>query len=119
MNTIILICILLFVKHFIVDYVLQKAYKFKNKGIYGHIGGIQHALLHGFGTFVCLFYFTPIAFIYGCIDYVVHYHVDWFKTKYGTKYNGSFSFYIWLGADQIVHLITYIWIVYDLISIAG
>jgi len=119
MNTVILILTLLFIKHFIVDYVLQKAYHFKNKGIYGHVGGIQHAALHGLGTFICLFYFTPSAITYGLIDFVVHYHVDWFKTKYGPKDSNNSMFWIWFGADQLAHALTYLWIVNDLVTIAG
>ena len=119
MNTIILILTLLFVKHFIVDYVLQRAYHFKNKGIYGHIGGIQHAALHGLGTWACLLYFTPQAFILGIIDFVVHYHVDWFKTKFGPKQNTDRYFWVWFGADQLAHALTYLLVVNYVITVAG
>ena len=111
MNLVILLLTLLFVKHFIMDYVLQRAYHFQHKGIYGHPGGLQHAALHGFGTFLCLIYFTPHALALSLVDFVAHYHVDWFKTKYGPKDNTKSIFWVWFGADQLTHALTYLWIV--------
>lgn len=93
------------------DYVFQKAYHFQNKGIYGHFGGIQHAGLHGVGTFICLIYFTPMAIALGFLDFVIHYHVDWFKTKFGPKDSTQSIFWVWFGADQLAHALTYLWIV--------
>ena len=37
-------------KHFIFDYVLQTPFQFRNKGTYGHPGGILHSGLQAIGT---------------------------------------------------------------------
>lgn len=111
-----LLLTLLFVKHFIVDFPLQKPYHYLNKGQYGHPGGIQHALYHGAGTFGALMIFNPfLAAFAGLVDSVVHYHVDWVKVKlndhYGLKPDNSEKFWWLLGADQLAHALTYIAIV--------
>jgi hypothetical protein len=116
MENIILILALLFIKHFIMDFVLQRAYHFQNKGVYGHPGGLQHAALHGIGTFVCLIYFTPEAVALSFLDFAVHYHVDWFKTKFGPKDNTTSIFWVWFGADQLAHTLTYLWIVNAIVN---
>ena len=107
---------LLFVKHFIVDFPLQKPYHYLNKGTYGHPGGIQHAVFHGVGTTLALAIFNPfLAVVAGAIDFFIHYHVDWAKVRlnnhYGLKPDNS-EYYWWLlGADQLAHALTYIAIV--------
>lgn len=53
-----LLIFLLFTKHFIVDFPLQWEYQWKNKGTYGHPGGIIHAALHGIGTYFCFFWLS-------------------------------------------------------------
>lgn len=112
----------LFIKHFIVDFPLQShPDQYKNKGTYGHPGGILHAGLHAIGTFICLIFFTPIqiACILSLVDGILHYHIDWSKMNlnkklgYGaTTYEG---FWILLGLDQLLHSLTYIGIVAYLI----
>ena len=37
------VLVVLQIKHFICDYPLQTAYQLRNKGTYGHPGGIIHA----------------------------------------------------------------------------
>ena len=44
MNDILLLLAFLFVKHFIVDFPLQRPYQWMNKGRYGHLGGYMKAL---------------------------------------------------------------------------
>lgn len=108
---------LLFVKHFIVDFPLQKPYQWMNKGTYGHPGGILHSGLQGLFTFTILLFFVNIeyAFILGMTDAVVHYHVDWAKMNLNKKlgYTPNDEKFWWLlGLDQLLHAFTYIWIVY-------
>ena len=111
-----LLLTLLFVKHFVVDFPMQKPFHYLNKGKYGHWGGIQHSAYHGIGTAMCLAIFNPfLAALAGIVDFVVHYHVDWAKVKlnnhYGLKPDNS-EYYWWLlGADQLAHALTYIAIV--------
>jgi hypothetical protein len=121
MNTTLLLIALLFTKHFIVDFPLQKPFQWQNKGTYGHPGGVLHAWLHGVGTFLCFLYFVPVnlCFILWMIDMTVHYHIDWAKmninAKYGWGANTHEEFWILLGLDQFLHAITYV----GLIAYAG
>lgn len=106
----------LFTKHFIVDFPLQHRYQYSNKGTYGHPGGILHSGLHGIGTYLCLFWYAPIAAIYlGLVDMFIHYHIDWAKmnlnAKMGWGPNTHEQFWWLLGLDQFLHALTYILIV--------
>ena len=111
--------ILLFTKHFIVDFPLQNKFQYSNKGTYGHPGGILHAVLHGLGTFFCFWVTgTTSAAIYGLLDGLVHYHIDWSKMKLNQKLGlgptTHEQFWWLLGADQYLHTLTYIALVYSI-----
>lgn len=97
-------------KHFICDFPLQFPYHYKNKGTYGHLGGISHAAIHGFGTLlVCAIFGLPLWF--AAIDALVHYHIDWAKMRlnhhYGWRPDNSEKFWWLLGLDQMLHYLTY------------
>lgn len=115
MNDIIVLLALFGTKHFIVDFLLQKKYQYSNKGIYGHPGGILHAALHGFTTWLCLIVFTPAAVTLAFVDFVAHYHIDWAKTninqKMGWGPNTHEEFWYLLGLDQFLHYLTYVYII--------
>ncbi|MCX6783368.1 MAG: hypothetical protein NTZ20_05315 [Candidatus Levybacteria bacterium] len=68
MPTIIECMFYLQIKHFLIDWFLQFPYEYKNKGTYGHWGGIRHAFKNGFGTAIC--FFSMGRFLYIFIDYV-------------------------------------------------
>jgi hypothetical protein len=113
---IILLLTLFGIKHFIFDFLLQRAYQYQNKGIYGHFGGVLHAGLHGIGTFACLVLFNPFfALVAAIFDSVVHYHVDWAKTNINSRFgwgpNTHEEFWWLLGLDQLLHYLTYIAII--------
>jgi hypothetical protein len=117
MNDIVILFALLFVKHFIVDFLLQKKYQYANKGIYGHPGGLLHASLHGLTTMLCFWWYAPLACIWlGFIDALLHYHIDWAKTninqKMGWGANTHEEFWYLLGLDQFLHGLTYVLLVY-------
>jgi hypothetical protein len=107
-----LILVLLFSKHFIVDFPLQTPYQWQNKGTYGHLGGLLHSGLHGTATFLILSFFTPLAIVFGIVDFLVHYHIDWAKMKinahYGWRSDSHPQFWTLLGLDQYLHAMTYI-----------
>lgn len=112
MNTIILLLLVLQAKHLIVDWILQPAWMWKNKGTYGHIGGIIHAGLNAVGTALCFLLVTDNFFLVLIIDFLAHYHIDWAKmtitriTKWGPTTHPEFW---WLtGFDQFLHQATYI-----------
>lgn len=103
----------LFIKHFICDFPLQAfPWIYRNKGTYGHIGGLTHALLHGIGTFTVLYFWLGIeAWVLAIADSIIHYHIDWAKINTSTKFNlksdNSEWFWILLGFDQLLHHLTY------------
>lgn len=124
-HTLLSIGLLLTAKHFIADGPLQMEYMYMNKGRLGHPGGILHALLHGFLTFLILVWFVgPLAIWLGCADMCIHYFVDLLKVRLTAKYAWSkmardveslkclaiysdWYFYA-LIADQCLHFATYI-----------
>lgn len=107
------------VKHFLADFPLQFPFMYKNKGIYGHLGGVAHALVHFVGTgwvFVLFgFAFLPCVLL-AALDSVVHYHVDWTKYYINRKmgWTPTTTDYFWylLGLDQLLHYLTYFLLVW-------
>src|ERR1700679_790022 len=102
----------LIVKHFVCDFPLQAfPWMYRNKGTYGHLGGIIHAAVHLFATYFILSFFTEWALFAGIIDFFIHYHIDWAKMNLGKKLNlkpdNSEWFWILLGLDQLLHYLTY------------
>ena len=115
MNETLIIITLLFTKHFVIDFPLQPKYQYSNKGTYGHPGGLLHAALHLMGTFMCFALYTKYAILYGLLDAVIHYHIDWAKVNI-TKKTGwgptTHEEFWWLmGLDQFLHALTYIGLV--------
>jgi len=120
MSTVLLALLAFQIKHYIFDYLLQTPYQFKHKGTYGHPGGIIHAGLHAIGSIPALLILaTPLALLFWVIvgEFVVHYHMDWTKEQITHHYDLKIpqpAFWAVFGADQLVHEITYIvmvWIV--------
>lgn len=105
------ILVLLFTKHFLIDFPLQTPYQYQNKGKYGHAGGLLHSGLHGAATFVIFSFLTPYAVIFGIVDFLVHYHIDWAKVKLNNHFQltpENPRFWTLLGLDQYLHAMTYI-----------
>lgn len=112
-----------FLKHFVVDFLLQPRWMFANKHRLGHPGGLAHAALHGLVTFTILYallgldYAAPSASLglaggLALAEAVIHYGVDWTKmnvTRWqGWKPDSSPWFWYSLGADQFSHYMTYL-----------
>ncbi len=110
------------IKHFLCDFVLQTAYQVRTKGIYGHVGGILHAGIHIAGS-------IPVLILLGCspaamaillaVEFVVHYHMDWTKANIDRVMQWGFQsqrFWMLFGFDQLVHQLTYLAIVYAVIT---
>ena len=106
-----LILVLLFTKHYIIDFPLQTPYQWQNKGKYGHPGGLLHSGLHGAATFLILSFFTPLAYLFAIADFLTHYHIDWAKVKLNAYLQltpENPRFWTLLGLDQYLHAMTYI-----------
>ena len=116
--------LLLQVKHFVIDFPLQTKYQWSNKGTYGHSGGLLHAMLHGFGTFLCIAIVVldiPSAIILSFADMIIHYHIDWAKMNINKKMawgpTTHEQFWWLLGLDQLLHQVTYIGMICYLVTL--
>jgi len=104
----------LLTKHVIVDFFLQTPYQWKNKGVYGHPGGLLHAGLHALGTcavFVVVTSSTLLAVGIILGEFVVHYHIDWAKERIGRHMKWGFhqnGYWRAMGIDQWLHQLTYV-----------
>lgn len=115
--------LLLQVKHFVIDFLLQTKYQWSNKGTYGHPGGLLHASLHGVGTLLCIAIVDlPSAIILMMADMIVHYHIDWAKMNINLKMNwtpvNSEKFWWLLGFDQFLHQVTYVGMICYLVTLS-
>jgi hypothetical protein len=115
-QAVVLLLALFGIKHFIVDFLLQKKYQYANKGTYGHPGGLLHAGLHGLGTFLILWPFAPLIWLIfmAVFDAALHYHIDWIKTNINRHFKWTAEndgFWWLLGADQLAHWLTYVIII--------
>jgi hypothetical protein len=112
-----IILALLQVKHWYVDFVNQSEEEVKYKGSYLDWRGVKHSLKQGAATALVLFLFTPLnwAILFGLIDFVAHYHIDWTKMNKGNRDITTPQFWNHLGLDQMAHQLTYLGIVYALI----
>lgn len=113
-DTIVLAITYLLVKHAIADFMLQTSYQWKNKGRYGHPGGILHALIHAtFSAPVLLIMPAPTLIAGGALllgEFLIHYHIDWIKEQTVKLLSipfGSAPFWWAIGIDQIAHSLTY------------
>jgi len=106
--------VLLEIKHFVCDFVLQTAYLYRNKGIYGHPAGFIHAGLHAAGSLPAILILSHSAGLVAVIlavEFLVHYHVDWLKLYLDKHYRLGINqsiYWMIFGADQLIHQITYI-----------
>lgn len=114
MSELLVILLLLLTKHVMIDFVIQTPYQWKNKGTFLHPGGLIHAALHGFGTFLSiLVYFDAVtAATYFVVDSVAHYFIDYAKVnltkKMGWRAEHNPEFWYAVGIDQYMHQMTYV-----------
>lgn len=112
--TALLLLTLLTLKHFVFDFLYQPPFQWQNKGTYGHIGGIVHSGQHAAASFVILLFFVAplLAAAIVLAEFVIHYHMDWFKMNYNAKKGWTATthneFWVLLGVDQLVHSLTYV-----------
>jgi len=120
LTTIIAAFAILQIKHFLCDYPLQTSYQLRNKGRYGHPGGLLHSGIHVVGTlpvFLVLPVSLPLAAAVLIGEFLVHYHMDWAKAQVmkATGWGQDDSPFWWaIGFDQLVHHLTYTAIVWVL-----
>jgi Protein of unknown function (DUF3307) len=113
----------LMIKHAIADFYLQTPYQYLNKGSYGHPGGLLHAGIHVALTPLVYLVLVPASLLVASLialgEFALHYHVDWLKEQI-THRNGLTAqdrgFWYALGADQLIHGLTYLAIVAALVA---
>lgn len=119
---ILILSLLLQIKHCYADFYLQTYMQTVKKGVWLNPIGISHTLEHMYCSLVALVLFgifVPMsAFIIVwavLIEGLVHYFVDYFKVKYGSKDNTKPIFWTQFGLDQLAHQLTYLWMVWILL----
>lgn len=113
-------------KHWYVDFHLQTNEQIRLKGVYGDPVGISHSLQHLVATGVIVGMMWAIlphlTLVTLCglalIDGVVHYHVDYCKSRFGANDIRTKAFWTQLGLDQLAHQATYL-LIAGLVVLAG
>lgn len=110
-----LLMLVLQVKHYYADFVIQTYAQTVRKGIYRDPVGISHSVDHIIGSLVALLvagFFIPIdpilAISLCALEGIAHYHIDWVKVHYGSKDITKPIFWNQFGMDQLAHQITYL-----------
>lgn len=107
--------LLLQIKHFLADFVLQTDVMIKDKGEYGAPAGLAHSFIHGALTAGVFAVAAPFgvytAISIGIYDMLIHYHIDWAKMQFKAEPNSP-KFWTLFGLDQLLHQLTYLAIIY-------
>jgi len=106
---------LLFIKHWLFDFLWQTPEEIKSKAIYGDTMGLVHAGKHGLGTILVILaifgiHYFWFALVMGVFDAVLHYHIDWAKMRWGNSDPQTPQFWHHLGLDQMAHNFVYLFI---------
>ena len=100
------------VKHTICDLMLQGTWRLRaNKTPYIRSPRAHgHYLDHGVGTILLLLWFCNpyIALCVGIVDYIAHWHIDWFKSNF-IEWTG------WTGRHPLINF--YIFFIYYILKI--
>ena len=116
----------LLIKHAVADFFLQTAFQWRNKGEYGHPGGLVHVAIHAALTIPVFLILQPPTLLTAALvlfgEAVVHYHIDWLKDRMVKSRHWTAtddSYWRALGFDQLLHGLTYIGIVWILARSGG
>ena len=115
---ILILLLLLQIKHCYADFMIQTYAQTVRKGIYRDLVGISHTMDHVTATLVALFLFSfwhtvpPLTILWiALFEGIAHYHIDWFKVRYGCKDLTNSAFWAEFGLDQLSHQLCYILII--------
>ncbi len=119
---ILLLMFLLQAKHWYADFFIQTYDQTVKKGLYGDLVGVSHSLDHMLWTVVALVIFSfvhpikpELLLAIAIIEGFLHYHIDWFKVKYGIKDATKPRFWREFGLDQFAHHLCYLYIIWFLL----
>jgi hypothetical protein len=115
MDTLLLL-LLLQIKHWYADFVIQTYMQTVKKGVWLHPVGISHSCEHMIATYVMLLAFNLFVapldglaiLLVVLAEGLIHYLVDFVKVKYGCKDNTKPLFWNQFGQDQLAHQICYL-----------
>jgi hypothetical protein len=113
---------LLQIKHFLCDFVFQTQRHLQCKGQYGRLGGIEHSAIHAAASIPCLLFVgvaPATALIAIGVEFVIHYHEDWLKEQIVRRNRLTTQdkyYWVAIGADQLVHQITYLGMVFFVLA---
>ena len=114
MITAFFILVLLQIKHWLVDFVLQTNEEIRWKGQYLDWRGVKHSVKHGVTTGLVLAIMNidiSVALLLALLDFAAHYHIDWIKMNWGNQDIRTPQFWQHFGLDQLAHQLTYVGIV--------
>lgn len=107
--------LLLQIKHWYADFVVQTYMQTVKKGVWLDPIGISHTVDHVYCTLIALLIFSFIVplgagaiLLTALVEGIIHYLVDYTKVKYGSKDNTKPLFWTQFGLDQLAHQVTYL-----------
>jgi hypothetical protein len=119
---ILILLLLLQIKHCYADFYLQTYMQTVKKGVWMDPVGLSHTVDHIYSSLIVMLGFSlfvsinPISIIFVVtVEGIIHYIVDFTKVKYGCKDNTKPIFWTQFGLDQLVHEMTYLWMVWYLL----
>jgi hypothetical protein len=119
---ILILLLLLQIKHCYADFYLQTYMQTVKKGVWMDPIGLSHTVDHIYSSLIVMLGFSlfvsinPISIIFVVtVEGIIHYIVDFTKVKYGCKDNTKPIFWTQFGLDQLVHEMTYLWMVWYLL----
>lgn len=119
---ILILSLLLQIKHCYADFYLQTYMQTVKKGVWLDPIGLSHTFEHMYCSLIVLMLFSvfvpmsAVIIVWAVlIEGLVHYLVDYFKVKYGSKDNTKPIFWTQFGLDQLAHQLTYLWMVWILL----
>ena len=109
-------------KHFAADYLFQHNYMLKKVSPHWDFVGplTLHCAVHGLMTLFIVMYFNSSLWWLGVADFTIHFLLD--RLRSGPNYLGRFkdintSLFWWiLGADQMLHHLTHIGIIWCIVE---
>lgn len=103
--------ILLNLKHFICEYLIQDEHLFHHKLRYGSINSLRHTLHQAFGTLVAgLIVNFDLILVVGLVlvEAIIHYHSEWAIARFGAKSYKDKKYWQWFGAQEFINHVTFI-----------
>lgn len=105
---------LLQAKHLFADFYLQTTRMLRDRGVYLHMGRLQHAGIHAVGSLIALKIVgmpVTVALLICALEWAVHFHIDWAKGRWSDHSgHGPDEAGYWraFGVDQALHQWTYL-----------